>query len=114
MSKRMTKQKNLIYEALMNLNHPTAEEIYDYLQKKDSKIGVATIYRNLQAMHDDGLILKLDLDSKASRYDYQEKAHSHFKCKSCNKVYDLIDQTHNLKDFDVEEIIYFGKCESCR
>ena len=39
MKRRSTKQREIVYEALMRLYHPTAEEVYEYLQGEFPTIG---------------------------------------------------------------------------
>ena len=36
-------------------NHPTVDDLYNTIRKKDPKIGLATVYRTMRAICDSGL-----------------------------------------------------------
>ena len=58
-NRRSTRQKKLIFDAVMNSdNHPSATDIYTALA--DSGIGIATIYRQLSNLVDDGSITSFE------------------------------------------------------
>ena len=59
MKRRSTKQREIVYEALMRLYHPTAEEVYEYLRGEFPTIGRATVFRNLAVLAEEGRIVKL-------------------------------------------------------
>ena len=53
-SRRMTKQKRAVYENVMQrCDHPTAKDIHADLES--TGIGLATVYRNLAVMAEDGI-----------------------------------------------------------
>lgn len=115
MKKRNTKQKQLICEAISKLDHPRAEDIYNYVKELDPKIGKATVYRNLQLMLDEESLRKIELDNVAVRYDCIMKNHHHFKCRICQKLYDLEEgDEKEIANHLIEEVIYKGLCHNCR
>lgn len=123
-SKRQTMQKQIIFEAVSNLkNHPTAEEIYNYIHPKYSQISLSTVYRNLYALVQEGKIKKLSTFTP-ERFDSFIQDHIHFRCSKCNAIIDLsIDLsqsiTNELKtngyDLKINDIsvILNGVCKEC-
>ena len=56
-----SKQREIILDTLRNnVVHPTAEYIYEILKEEDSKISLATLYRNLNQLADKGIIKKIE------------------------------------------------------
>ena len=64
MKRRSTKQREIVYDALMQLYHPTAEEVYEYLRGAYPTIGRATVFRNLAVLAEEGRIVKLFFPDK--------------------------------------------------
>ena len=57
--------------------------------KKDMPaISLATVYRNLNSLADNGEILKLEINGEA-HYDGFCHLHSHFVCNECGKIIDI-------------------------
>lgn len=130
---KVTSQRILILEALEKRpdKHLTAEEIYDLVQKKNSDIGLATVYRTIQLLSELNLIEKLTIGDGHVRYEIgkQEKGddvhhHHHLICISCDKILsfegDLLEQLENTientMDFEVvdHEVKLYGYCTECR
>ena len=120
-----SKQREVILNTLKeNVVHPTAEYLYAKIQEKDPKISLATLYRNLNQLTENGIIKKIDGLENSSHYDHNTHNHYHFICKKCNRVYDiksevapdLINKTEELTDFLIEnhDIVFSGICKDCR
>ncbi|MDD2217743.1 MAG: transcriptional repressor [Eubacteriales bacterium] len=125
-SYRNTIQKELISNALNELNHPTADEIYEHIRKLYPNISRGTVYRNLSLMIEMGQADKIPVSGYADRFDCNTKRHYHSRCISCGKVMDIecieplpseFFKNDNLnKDFDIQgyEITLVGLCSDCR
>ncbi len=120
-----SKQREIILNTLKeNVVHPTAEYLYAKVKEKDPKISLATLYRNLNQLTENGIIKKIDGLENSSHYDHNTHNHYHFICKKCNRVYDiksevapdLINKTEELTDFLIEnhDIVFSGICKECR
>ena len=121
-----TKQKELVLQCLSDSRdkHMTAEEIYDVLAKSGNKVGMATIYRNLAILTNEGNVKKFEMTPTAC-YQYVENSrecenHYHLKCVKCNKLYHIeswkLDKFFSEdNDFciDNEKTILYGKCKEC-
>ncbi|MBE7091104.1 MAG: transcriptional repressor [Clostridiales bacterium] len=87
--KNFSKQRQVVLETLIaNPVHPTAEELHALVQAKLPGIGIATVYRNLRALAEAGVILRLD-GADTERYDGNPKDHAHFYCETCKRVTDI-------------------------
>ena len=90
-----SRQRKIIIEIMKELKtHPTAEEICDLVQKKDSKISKSTVYRNLNLLKENGTIILIPMSIGPDRYDYIYQQHNHAICIKCGKV---VDFEYNFK-----------------
>ncbi len=121
--KRNTIQRMKILEFLRKTKtHPNAESIYKEIIKQIPTITLATVYRNLNLLAENGEILRLEIN-KEYRYDGFSHAHIHCVCQDCKKIIDIEDQNqisqvlNNIpkKDFFPKEveIMIKGKCKAC-
>ncbi len=120
-----SKQREIILNTLKeNVVHPTAEYLYAKIQEKDPKISLATLYRNLNQLTENGIIKKIDGLETSSHYDHNTNEHYHFICTKCRRVFDinaevapeLIRRTEEKTDFLIEnhDIVFSGICKDCR
>lgn len=87
---RLTTQRQIILEELGKVkSHPTANEVYDMVRKRLPRIGLGTVYRNLELMADSGIILKIEVGGTQKRFDATVDPHYHIRCTSCGKVDDI-------------------------
>ena len=121
---RLTPQRQVILEELAKVKtHPTANEVYDMVRKRLPRIGLGTVYRNLELMADNGMILKLEVGGSQKRFDATTDLHYHIRCTCCGRVDDIefstmpqLDQlAANSSDYQVlgHHIEFSGICESC-
>lgn len=88
---RKTPQRMKILEYLRSVRtHPTAEEVYNAVKKEMPSITLATVYRNLNLMADQGQIIRLEIDHEY-RYDAHSEGHIHFVCKNTGRIIDIDD-----------------------
>jgi Fur family ferric uptake transcriptional regulator len=103
---RLTTQRQIILEELDKVtSHPTANEVYDMVRKRLPRIGLGTIYRNLELMAESGIILKLVVGGTQKRFDATVEKHYHIRCTNCGRVDDV--------DIEVQEKINQIAAESC-
>jgi Fur family ferric uptake transcriptional regulator len=87
---RLTTQRQIILEELAKVKtHPTASELYDMVRKRLPRIGLGTVYRNLELMAENGMILKLEVGGTQKRFDATTDTHYHIRCSNCGKVDDI-------------------------
>ena len=87
---KYSRQRDLILKALReNVVHPTAEFIYTVLKEKEPNLSLATVYRNLNLLANEGIIRKIEGLDGVAHFDHNTHNHYHFICSKCNKVYDV-------------------------
>ncbi len=122
---RRTTQRQIILEELSKVaSHPTANEVYDMVRKRLPRIGLGTVYRNLELMAEKGIILKIEVGGTKKRFDATTTPHYHIRCLECGKVNDIeISFQHQINEiaasasnFDVlsHHIEFSGICETCK
>ena len=119
-----SRQREIILETLKsNVVHPTAEYLYAILKAKAPNISLATLYRNLNQLADNGVIKKIDGLEAPSHYDHNTPEHYHFICDECKRVFDvssdvapnIVQKTEEELGFIVKkhDIIFNGICRDC-
>ncbi|NDV20432.1 transcriptional repressor [Pseudodesulfovibrio sp. JC047] len=87
---RLSKQRKVILEELQKVtSHPTADEVYDMVRKIIPRISLGTVYRNLEFLSTQGLILKLGGPGEQKRFDGNAEPHPHIRCEVCTAVADV-------------------------
>ena len=124
MQERQTKQKQIIYDALTILDHPTATEVYGYVHESYPSVSRATVFRVLGGFAAGGKALELRAAGNEVRYDYNVNPHYHARCECCGRVADVkmtgldegclrasAEHGFSVRGYSVE---FFGRCKSCR
>ena len=122
MQRRTTNQRLAVYDAIHVLGHSTSEELIEYLNSHGDMVSLATIYRNLSILIEDGKVKKLKLGS-SDVYETVKEKHYHFKCKECGKIMDI--NISDIKDIALpnellgnkicdHDIVFFGYCSECQ
>ena len=121
---RMTQQREIILEELKKFpGHPTADDLYEKVKKKLSRISLATVYRNLEILSEAGQITKIQISGRQKRFDSQLQHHDHVYCFDCHRVDNIdIDKGSRVelkpKDFggyiiEGYRIEFKGICPKC-
>lgn len=126
--RRNTKQKNLIYQAVIDLKgHVSADDVYRKVSADNPSISRATVYRNLNILSDERKIRRIEPLSHLSeqRFDSLLLPHSHAICLKCGKMIDVHVEGEEFLDkkarpmesgfeFTHHELIFEGICMECR
>ncbi|MCZ2157089.1 MAG: transcriptional repressor [Bryobacterales bacterium] len=119
---RNTKQRRAIRDVFLEAKRPLApEEVCELSQKKVDGLGIATVYRTIRTLLDEGWLAPVELPGEASRYEISGKEHHHhFHCRSCGKVFEVfgcLGGYTNLApegfELDSHEVILYGRCRDC-
>lgn len=117
-----SRQRELLEQLLAGTKeHPTAMMLYAAMRKVMPNVSLATVYRNLKYLEEEGRLIRVPANQPEERYDGNVKPHPHFVCDMCDSVYD-ISVSEELdgvlrkncvaaKDYS---LVYFGRCASCR
>ncbi|MDO4943038.1 MAG: transcriptional repressor [Lachnospiraceae bacterium] len=95
---KRSRQREAILAYLRSTNeHPTADMVYENVRKEIPNISLGTVYRNLNLLVDCEDIIKLTIDGKSDRFDWNLKPHYHVMCTRCGSVMDLkIDPLNHI------------------
>lgn len=88
---RNTRQRGAIRRAFQRSARPLSPaEVLEDARRDVGGLGIATVYRNIRALLDDGWLIAVDLPGEASRYEIAgQPHHHHFRCTQCGRVYDV-------------------------
>ncbi len=67
--------------------HPTASAVYNEVRKVIPNISLGTVYRNLAALSEEGVILSLSVGDGYEHFDGNSAPHAHLHCKRCGKKF---------------------------
>lgn len=128
---KLTPQRQTILQIF--LDHPgehlSAEDVHDILRTGHSDIGLATVYRGLELLHEIGILQKMEFGDGCSRYEVKENnpalhQHHHLICMKCGKVIEFSDDLLDGLEQDIfkksgfkivdHEVKFFGYCKECQ
>ncbi|MFE4107282.1 Fur family transcriptional regulator [Almyronema epifaneia] len=86
---RLSRQRRYILELLWQAQeHLSAREIYDRLNRQGREIGHTSVYQNLEALSEQGIIECLER-SDGRLYGNISDSHSHVNCLDTNQIIDV-------------------------
>ena len=86
----MSKQKQALLDVIrMNEGHKTAEEIFMLCRENKVDISIATVYRNLGILAEEGSVRRIAVPGEPDRYDKTLSPHEHVLCERCRKMADV-------------------------
>ena len=86
----MTAKRTAILQILQESHgHLRADEIYRLVKQRFPGMVLATVYNNLHALCEAGLIREIKMADGANFYDKTPTAHEHATCTKCGKLFDL-------------------------
>jgi Fur family ferric uptake transcriptional regulator len=115
-------------EVLQRRSQPlSAQEIFMELRGGEQAVGLATVYRAVSALKDEGTLQQVDLGDSQAYYQIvpvDSHSHHHLICTSCRQVLplsncpvsDLEDRLSAEYDFaiDYHVLEFYGTCAACR
>lgn len=121
----LTSQRRAVLDALKEFKgHPSAEELYLAVKKKNPKVALGTVYQALSVLEEIGLIGAKRWSESPVRYDLNTEPHHDIRCTRCGAVeeilgLDLGDVQGAVREntpYEVTEttLVIEGVCPSCR
>jgi Fur family ferric uptake transcriptional regulator len=119
---RNTAQRRAIRKVLVDSARPLSPaEILAAAQSDTPGLGIATVYRTVKSLVDEGVLAPVCLPGEAPRYEIAGKGHHHhFHCRHCKGVFEV---EHCFGDFqksvptgfllESHEVVLYGLCNSC-
>lgn len=123
---RSTRQKRAVEAAMASSDDfRTAQEIHDALRRDGESVGLATVYRTLQAMHDLGEVDMVKTDGGEAVYRRcSQTHHHHLVCRHCGRTVEIagpaVERWASAKadEHDYSDVSHtvelFGTCPACQ
>jgi Fur family transcriptional regulator, ferric uptake regulator len=119
---RNTRQRTAIRDALQRAHRPLLpQEVLVAAQAQTPRLGLATVYRNLKALVEEGVLCTVELPGENPRFELAGRQHHHhFQCLDCQRVFDVHACPGDLSrlappGFTVldHELTLYGRCGEC-
>lgn len=123
-SRRDTAQQRAIRHAVESTGRPlSVQEIHELAAAEAPGLGVRTVYRAVSRLLDDGAVAPVVVPGQPDRYEpaaVAAKHHHHFRCESCDRVFDVAGCPGGLsrmlpEGFELtgHEVSLWGRCADC-
>ena len=122
---QVTAQRLAIMRAVSAHTHATADELTEAARSAIGSISRQAVYDSLGLLVDKHLIRRIQPAGSPARYeDRVDDNHHHLICRGCGTTFDIdcalgttpcltADDDHGF-EIDEAEVIYWGRCPSCR
>ena len=122
---QVTAQRLAIMRVVAEHPHATADELGDVARSQLGAISRQAVYDSLGVLVDKNLIRRIQPAGSAARYENRVgDNHHHLICRTCRMMFDVdcaagevpcltADDNHGF-EVDEAEVIYWGRCASCR
>ena len=120
---KATPQRLAIIEVVTKNGHINIDSLYEEIKKRFNSISLATIYKNINSMTDNGLLLEVKLPNTKSVYEMTKDKHAHLKCDNCGSIVDIqidindkfeeVSKEHNFELKSAEVILSGSSCSHC-
>jgi Fur family peroxide stress response transcriptional regulator len=110
--------------ALHSRDHPSAQKVYDEVREVHPTVSLATVYKTLQILREQGLIQELDLPESQARFDSYMKPHVNMVCLRCGGIQDfdddaareMVERMAAKAEFTRagQRLDIYGICKTCR
>ncbi|MGQ3050181.1 MAG: Fur family transcriptional regulator [Roseateles sp.] len=119
---RNTRQRTAIRQAITDAARPLLpQEILQAAEAGAPGLSLATVYRNLRVLMEEGELRSVLLPGEVARYEVAGGGHHHhFQCLTCQRVFEVDACPGNLAalappGFTVEDhdLTLYGRCHDC-
>src|SRR4030042_2209229 len=113
---KVTPQRIAVLDIILNLdNHPSADNIADYMRLSFPHVPIGTVYKILEVFVEKGIITRVKTDDDSFRYDAIQEKHHHLYSSQSEQIVDYYDDELNkiledhfrkkqIPDFKIEDI----------
>ncbi len=119
---RETKQRRAIRRVFLESGRPLVpEEVVEGGKRFAATLGIATVYRNVKRLVEEGWLKTVEIPGDPVRYELASHPHHHhFVCRDCERAFDVHGCPQEIDSlapdgFQVEshEIVLYGTCPAC-
>ncbi len=122
---KATFQRMNILECIDVHGHISIDTIYEQVVKRHSSLSLATVYKNIILMVENGVLVEVPITGKKSKYELIKEDHIHLVCTECGEVEDkpmhaftnglftsITEQEHFT--LSKQQINLYGVCIHCQ
>ena len=119
---RMTSQRIAILQALHDGGHLSPAQIYDRV--RSSGMTEATVYRTLEFLAGNGILLVADRGNGHLSYELSGESHHHIVCRTCGRQTEIdpsllaraVGQMERKSGYRLNagHLTFFGLCPNCQ
>ena len=121
----VTPQRLAVMAVLQNRrDHPSADDIYQEVRRQLPAISFNTVYKTLEILCQQGMVIKVNPLHAVARYDGETGRHAHLICRQCHQIIDLdwegsdvpVLPAEELQGFRIEHasLTLWGHCPRCQ
>jgi Fur family transcriptional regulator, ferric uptake regulator len=122
---RRTRSQEKVLTVLKGLSKPiSAQDLYVEIRQEGNNMGLATIYRSLEALKLEGAVQMRTLPSGEALYSMPQEDRHHLTCLQCGvtiaidecPVHSLEKDLHHAHHFKIfyHTLEFFGLCPQCQ
>ena len=91
---RLTDQRKLIAKIMSESeDHPDVDELHKRVNKLDSKISIATVYRTVKLFEEAGIVAKHDFRGTKARYEeFPQEHHDHLIDVNTGEITEFVNE----------------------
>ena len=91
---KLTDQRKIIAKVMSESDdHPDVDELHKRVNKLDSKISIATVYRTVKLFEEAGIVAKHDFKGGKARYEeLSESHHDHLIDIKTGEIIEFVDE----------------------
>jgi len=123
LERRNTSQRRAIRRVFEDSDRPlSTQEVLEGAQQHKPGMGIATVYRTLKLLLDEGWLKTVVLPGMPPRYEMAERdPHHHFYCRACGRAFE-VKCSRALLDgvvpdgfaVDGHDLVLYGTCPDCQ
>lgn len=119
---RSTRQRRAIQAVFLEADRPLSpREVLALARRQVPSLGLATVYRTLKGLVEEGFLTPVALPGEPPRYERAGREHHHhFLCRHCGRVYELWGCALAMEEVlppgfqaETHEVTVYGRCPEC-
>ena len=122
---KATFQRMNILESIEKHGHMSIDAIYDEVIKSHPSLSLATVYKNIILMVENGVLVEVPIEGRKAKYELAKNDHIHLVCTECGDVEDrpynesanaLFSSMTKKENFSLckQQINLYGVCVHCQ
>jgi len=122
---KATFQRINILKIVEKNGHIDIDGIYEQIKQVLPTISLATVYKNIISMTQNGVLVEVPIIGKKSKYELKKEEHIHLVCTECGEVEDkeclsltaeALELLTSKEHFNLatRQINLYGICQACQ